>query len=59
MNEMDLDDLFIKPLQIINIGLENFGRELVSQDVHVTQVEWVPPAGGDPKLADLLSKLGS
>ena len=59
MNEMDVDDLFIKPLQIINIGLESFGRELVSQNVQVTQVEWTQPAGGDPKLADLLSKLGS
>ena len=59
MNEADLDDLLSKPLQIINIGLESFGRELSDQNVHVTQVEWVPPAGGDPKLADLLSKLGS
>ena len=59
MNEAEVDDLLIKPLQVINIGLESFGRELASQNVHVTQVEWVPPAGGDLKLADLLSKLGS
>ena len=59
MNEANLDDLLSKPLHIINIGLESFGRELADQNVCVTQVEWVPPAGGDAKLADLLSKLGS
>ena len=45
-------------LKVINLGLESFARELEQQGVEVLQVEWQPPAGGDPKLADLLSKLG-
>ncbi len=45
------------PLRIVNIGLENFAAELAGQGVEVVQVEWSPPAGGNPKLADLLSKM--
>ena len=59
MNDSNIDDFLNEPLQIINIGLEGFGRDLVSQNIPVTQVDWVPPAGGDPELADILSKLGS
>lgn len=59
MYKGDVNDLLNKRLQVINIGLEGFSRDLAEQDIQVTQVEWVPPAGGDPKLAKLLSKLGS
>ena len=59
MKDNDLDTFLAAPLEVINIGLEGFARELADQDVPVTQVDWAPPAGGDPKLADLLSKLGS
>lgn len=52
-------DLLKQPIKVINVGLEGFAKELASQDVPVVQVEWSPPAGGNPKLADLLSKLGS
>jgi hypothetical protein len=44
-------DLISKPLNVINIGLEGFATDL--------NVDWSPPAGGDPKIADLLSKLGT
>jgi FdrA protein len=47
------------PVKVINIGLEGFAGELDSQGVAVVQVEWSPPASGDPELARLLSKLGS
>ncbi len=47
------------PPIVINIGLEGFAEELGQQGVAVVQVDWTPPAGGDPKLAALLSKLGS
>jgi len=46
-------------IKVINVGLEGFAKELTAQDVPVVHVQWTPPAGGDPKLADLLSKLGS
>ena len=52
-------NLLNEPLSVVNIGLEGFAGELATQQVDVIQVDWVPPAGGDPKLADLLAKLGS
>jgi len=54
-----LRDLLNEPLSVVNIGLEGFAGELATQQVDVIQVDWKPPAGGDPKLADLLAKLGS
>ena len=59
MAEDPLHDLLNEPLSVINIGLEGFARELAAQRVDVIQVDWAPPAGGDPELADLLAKLGS
>jgi FdrA protein len=47
------------PLKVVNIGLDGFAQDLKSQGVEVQNVDWSPPAGGDPKLATLLSKLGS
>ena len=54
-----LRDLLHEPLSVINIGLEGFAAELMAQQVQVIMVDWAPPAGGDPRLADLLAKLGS
>ena len=59
MAEDPLRDLLHEPLSVINIGLEGFAMELVAQQVDVIQVDWAPPAGGDPRLADLLANLGS
>ncbi len=59
MSKSEIRKLLEEPLKIVNVGLEGFARELKQQGVEVVQVDWVPPAGGDPKLADLLSKLGS
>ena len=50
--------ILTKP-KVINIGLEIFAKELTSQGFDVIQVDWTPPAGGDPELAALLSKLTS
>ena len=46
-------------LRIVNVGLEDFARDLDLSGAEIVHVDWVPPGGGDPKLADLLSKLGS
>jgi len=53
-----VDDLLKSPLHVINVGLEAFARDLEAQGVDVVHVDWSPPAGGDPRLADLLTKLG-
>jgi len=47
------------PLKVVNLGLESFALELTQQGVEVIHVDWTPPAGGDPALAELLSKLGT
>lgn len=43
--------------KVINLGLEAFAADLAGQGIPVTQVDWVPPAGGDPRLASILAKL--
>lgn len=47
------------PPRVINVGLERFAEDLTRQGVTVQHVDWSPPAGGDARLADLLSKLGT
>jgi FdrA protein len=45
------------PIVAINVGLGMFAESLRAQGVQVVQVDWVPPAGGDQQLADLLDEL--
>ena len=59
MNKPDGKNLLTSPLKVVNIGLEGFANELREQDVDVIHVDWKPPAGGNPQLAKLLSKLGA
>ena len=59
MSEPNIQKLLEEPLKVVNIGLEGFARELGEQGVERVHVDWAPPAGGDPKLASLLSKLGT
>ena len=59
MRKSETKDLLVTPLTVINIGLDEFARDLELQDVPVVNMDWSPPAGGDPKLADLLSRLGT
>ncbi len=59
MSDKLRDTLLGRPLKVINVGLEGFAQDLERQGVAVVRVDWRPPAGGDPKLADLLSKLGT
>jgi hypothetical protein len=46
------------PPRVINVGLERFAEDLAAQSVAVQHVQWSPPAGGNARLAELLSKLG-
>ena len=45
------------PPRVVNVGLPLFARELARLDVAVAHVDWRPPAGGDPRLAALLTRL--
>lgn len=58
MSDDARNGLLSQPIKVINVGLEGFARDLSGREVPVVQVQWSPPAGGDPKLAELLSKLG-
>ena len=50
--------LLSQPVAVVNLGLEGFVEELRGNGVAVIQVDWKPPAGGDPRMAALLAKLG-
>jgi len=52
-----IDELLKEPLLVINIGLKGFSESLAEQGVDVIQVDWVPPAGGDKELMEILDKL--
>ncbi len=56
---MSVDDLLAGELKVINVGLEGFAETLEGLGVPVVQVDWRPPAGGDPRLAGLLAKLAA
>ena len=45
------------PMRVVNIGLQKFADDLAGQDVEVVQVDWAPPARGNTRLANLLSRL--
>lgn len=53
----NVDELLHKPLVVINLGLKRFAENLEEQKVAVVQVDWVPPAGGDKAMAELLDRL--
>ncbi len=53
----NIDDLLQKPIIVINVGLKKFAESLEEQQVEVVQVDWVPPAGGDKEMIDLLDQL--
>lgn len=52
-----IDELLQKPLIVINVGLMKFSESLEEQNVELVQVDWVPPAGGDKEMINLLDQL--
>jgi hypothetical protein len=52
-------DLLGAPPRVVNLGLEDFARDLQAQGAAVVHLDWAPPAGGDPELARLLARLGA
>jgi hypothetical protein len=45
--------------RVVNIGLQGFATELAAQGKPVAPVDWSPPAGGRPDLANVLARLES
>ena len=52
-----IDELLQKPIVALNLGLKKFAESLEEQGVEVVQVDWVPPAGGNKEVIDLLDQL--
>ena len=59
MDEHGAKRLLDGPVKIINVGLQGFAEDLNQQGIDVVHVDWAPPARGNRKLADLLSRLGA
>ena len=55
--QSEIDKLLQGPVIVVNLGLSVFARSLEEQQVEVIQVDWVPPAGGDREMIDLLDEL--
>jgi succinyl-CoA synthetase alpha subunit len=49
--------LFNHGLKVINLGLESFAKNLQACETPVVHVDWVPPAGGNPELIQVLDRL--
>ena len=50
-------DFLNGPIIVINLGLARFAAELEAQGISVVQVDWLPPAGGDREMMELLDDL--
>lgn len=44
-------------LVVINVGVQDFADNLVTQSVDVVHVDWSPPAGGDAEMMAILDDL--
>ena len=55
---MPYQALLTSDVEVVNVGLEGFVKDLRDCDIEVVHVDWSPPAGGDPAMAALLAKLG-
>ena len=55
--QTSVNGLLRKPLVVINLGLRRFAESLEAQKVEVIHVDWLPPAGGDKEMSDLLDQL--
>jgi len=53
----NIDELLQEGVVVINVGLRGFAQSVEAQHADVIQVDWVPPAGGDQEMIDLLDQL--
>ncbi len=53
----DRSALFSSELQVINIGLGDFADALRQQSIPVAELDWIPPAGGDVDLVEILKEV--
>ena len=51
-----LEELLRRPV-FVNVGVRSFGESLREAGFDVIDVDWKPPAGGDPRIAEVLDEL--
>jgi hypothetical protein len=56
---MAIDALLNSGVRVVNVGLDQFARDLRDQGVPVVHVDWVPPAGADPAMVAVLDRLAT
>lgn len=54
---MKRTDLFNEKLDVVNVGIGFINEDINQQGANSHQVDWTPPAGGNPELIELLDKL--
>jgi hypothetical protein len=52
-------ELFGTDLHVVNLGLSSFAETLTASHIPVIDVDWRPPAGGDPELIRIIDDLKS
>ena len=54
---MTLDQAVLRKVEVVNVGLLAFGDAIRDQDTPVVDVDWRPPASGDPAAVGALERL--
>lgn len=52
-----LSEWFGTPVAVVNLGIPSFAEDLKRQGVPVQQVDWRPPAGGNPRMLAILDRI--
>jgi hypothetical protein len=52
-----IERLFESKLAVLNLGVESFQQDLDEQGVETVQLDWRPPAGGNPVLLAALDRI--
>jgi len=55
----EIPPLFQDDLRVISAGVAEFAEALRRQSVEVIELDWLPPADGNPELVGLLTRLYS
>ena len=53
MSASKINDLFGKPLSVVNIGLSSMAESVQAQGTPVIDLDWRPPIEGIPRLRRL------
>ena len=52
-----INELFVSKLKVLNIGLKDFNGNILNSGGESINVNWTPPAGGDPELLEIIRKI--